>query len=361
MEKIGFKRGVASPCVFYMRDRNLRVVVHGDDFTVLGYVEDLDWFRRMISEEYEVKFRGRIGPGEDDDKSIRILNRVVEWSPEGIWYEADQRHAEIIVDRMGLSGSGKGVVTPGMRKEEEPGDDEELNRTDSTAYRGLVARGNYLTQDRSDIQYAVKELSRAMASPTVGDWKSLKRLARYLVDRTRVKVKFEYQEWKRKIGVYVDTDYAGCRKTRKSTSGGVALIGNHMIKSWSTTQAVIALSSGEAEFYGIVKGSSIGIGIRSVLADLGVDCRIGVHTDASAAKAIASRKGLGKVRHIEVNQLWIQDRVGSGDVELYKIPGTINPADALTKYVESEILIRHLNMTSQFVCQGRHVIMPQVS
>ena len=101
--------------------------------------------------------------------------------------------------------------------------------------------------------------------------------------------------------------------------------------------------------------------MRRVLADLGIDSRIRVHTDASTAKAIASRKGLGKVRHIEVNQLWIQDRVGSGDVELYKIPGTINPADALTKYVESEILIRHLNMTSQFVCQGRHVIMPQVS
>ena len=36
----------------------LRAVVHGDDFTILGYEEDLDWFRRMISEEHEVKFRG---------------------------------------------------------------------------------------------------------------------------------------------------------------------------------------------------------------------------------------------------------------------------------------------------------------
>ena len=53
MERIGFKRGAASPCVFYMAARNLRVVVHGDDFTILGYEEDLDWFRRMISEECE--------------------------------------------------------------------------------------------------------------------------------------------------------------------------------------------------------------------------------------------------------------------------------------------------------------------
>ena len=161
--------------------------------------------------------------------------------------------------------------------------------------------------------------------------------------------------------MFVDTDYAGCRKTRKSTSGGVALIGTHLIKSWSTTQAVIALSSGEAEFYGIVKGASVGKGLRSVLADLGIDSRIRIHTDAAAAKAIASRKGLGKVRHIEVNQLWIQDRVGSGDIEIHKIPGSVNPADALTKHVESEILVKHAHMTSQFACSGRHEIMPQVA
>ena len=131
-----------------------------------------------------------------------------------------------------------------------------------------------------------------------------------------------------------------------------------MIKSWSTTQAVIALSSGEAEFYGIVKGGSTGIGLRSVLGDLGVESRIRIHTDASAAKAIASRKGLGKVRHIEVNQLWIQDKVGSGDIEIHKIPGSINPADALTKYVEGELLGRHMMMTCQYLCLGRHDIMP---
>ena len=84
LEKMGFRRGKATPCSFFMEARDLRVVVHGDDFTVLGTEEDLDWFRREISKAYEVKFRGRIGPGCNDQKSIRILNRVVEWSEEGI-------------------------------------------------------------------------------------------------------------------------------------------------------------------------------------------------------------------------------------------------------------------------------------
>ena len=87
---IGFANGVASPCVFFHKERSLRLVVHGDDFTVLGKEQQLDWFREQIAARFEVKFRGRLGPTDSDDKAIRILNRVVTWTSEGIEYEADQ-------------------------------------------------------------------------------------------------------------------------------------------------------------------------------------------------------------------------------------------------------------------------------
>ena len=83
------------------------------------------------------------------------------------------------------------------------------------------------------------------------------------------------------------------------------MIGEHMVKSGCTTQAVIALSSGEAEYYGLVKGSSIGLGIRGIMSDLGVNGKVNILTDSSAAKGISARKGVGRVRHIEVNQLWV--------------------------------------------------------
>ena len=57
------------------------------------------------------------------------------------------------------------------------------------------------------------------------------------------------------INTQVDTDHAGCLRTRKSTSGGVLKLGSHVIRTWSHTQSVIALSSGEAEYYGMVKGA----------------------------------------------------------------------------------------------------------
>jgi len=135
-----------------------------------------------------------------------------------------------------------------------------------------------------------------------------------------------------------------------------------MVKSWSVTQAVIALSSGEAEYYGAVKAASIGMGIVGILADLGIPrskISIRVKTDSSAAKGIANRKGLGKVRHIEINQLWLQDKCRSGAIEIVKVDGVDNLADCLTKYVDSEGIAKHIYGVGMGIIVGlRHHLMP---
>ena len=98
-----------------------------------------------------------------------------------------------------------------------------------------------------------------------------------------------------------------------------------------------------------------------MLRDLGSNVRICVMTDSSAAKGMASRKGLGKVRHVEVNQLWVQQKVGTGEIELRKVEGANNLADALTKHVEHDGISKHLKGTSQYLATGRHPIMPEVA
>ena len=70
--------------------------------------------------------------------------------------------------------------------------------------------------------------------------------------------------------------------------------------------------SGEVEYYGMVEGCSTAIGVRSMLADIGVDVEIRFRTDAFAAKGIVSRRGLSKIRHSEVHQLWLQEKVYRG-------------------------------------------------
>ena len=185
-----------------------------------------------------------------------------------------------------------------------------------------------------------------------------KRSGRYLVDKTRVILTFRYQDNPRKLEIWTDIDFAGCRKTRKSTSGGIARIGSHLIKTWCSTQAIVALSSGEAEYYGIVNGSSIAMELKSMANDLGLQITIRVNTDASAALGIACRRGLGKVRHIQVNQLWIQDTVINGDIEIAKVNGKENIADFLTKHVNVEDIRVHLHKTNQAISNGRHEIAP---
>ena len=158
----------------------------------------------------------------------------------------------------------------------------------------------------------------------------LKRLGKYLAGQPRLVQSFKPQSCTANLDVWVDTDFAGCLKTRRSTNGGVITIGDHVIKHWSTTQATVALSSGEAEYYGMVKGGSTALGVQSMLADLGVELKVRLRTDASAAKGIATRRGLGKIRHIEVHQLWLQEKVTRGVIEVMKVKGEGNLADALT-------------------------------
>lgn len=148
-KSVGFIQGVASPCVFFYTVREISMVVHGDDFTVLGYESDLDWVREPISSEFEVKFRGRLGPEAGDMKSIRILNRIVEWKEDGIYYEADQRHIDILEQGLGFNARTKQLATPGIKSDEARS--TPLDACYTAKLRALAARALFLSQDRSDI------------------------------------------------------------------------------------------------------------------------------------------------------------------------------------------------------------------
>ena len=99
-------------------------------------------------------------------------------------------------------------------------------------------------------------------------------------------------------------------------------------------------------------------GVRSMHAEMGIPVRIRVNADASAAKGIASRRGSGKVRHIEVHQLWVEDKAACGEIEVRKVDGKANLADMRTKHEGSEDIRVHMYHTCQMYAQGRHDIMP---
>ena len=109
--------------------------------------------------------------------------------------------------------------------------------------------------------------------------------------------------------MYSGTDWSRSPRTRRSNSGGCVMIGQHCIRTWSSTQPSVTMSSGEVEFYGLVKAAGAGLGHQSLLRDMGLKLPVCVWTDSSAAIEILTRSGLGKLRHLETHALWVQEKV----------------------------------------------------
>ena len=103
----------------------------------------------------------------------------------------------------------------------EPNDrgDEPLDAESASQYRALAARCNYLAADRPDIGYASKELCRDFSSPTSRSVVRLKRVVRYLRHKPRLVWHFDHEDWDGNLQVHVDTDFARCERTFRSTSG----------------------------------------------------------------------------------------------------------------------------------------------
>ena len=234
-----------------------------------------------------------------------------------------------------------------------------LSADDATTFRALSARCNYLAQDRPDLSLSAKELCRQFAVPNQNYFKALKRLARYLVGMPRLVYHYEFQEAPTQLDVYVDTDVAGCKETLRSTSGGVAMLGKCCVKHWSKTQTTISLSSGESELHGIAYGASQALGIQSLMKDMGWTLPIQLWSDATAAIGIARRKGLGKIRHLDVTDLWIQDKIRSGQMKLDKVLGTENVSDVLTKFVDRNAMVKALKFMNVVATDGRPACAPQ--
>ena len=157
-----------------------------------------------------------------------------------------------------------------------------------------------MSADRPDIQFAVKEVARHMSAPMAHHWNEVMRIGRYLKSHMRVVLKFRWQSELKMVSAYTDSDWAGCKSTGRSTSGGALMIGRHLVKSYSKQQRTIALSSAEAELHAMVAASSEAIGLIGLCRDMGLAVEGEVFCDSSAALGIAQRLGTGKLRHVRI-------------------------------------------------------------
>ena len=135
----------------------------------------------------------------------------------------------------------------------------------------------------------------------------------------------------------------------------------HLLKNWSSTQKAVTLSSAAVELGGIVKGAGEGFGLQSLALDLGLSLSFELHADSSAALGICRRSGIGRVRHLAVGQLWVQEKLRGGAFKLFKVAGSEPVADLLTKHLVRDVLDKHLAVMGVMRAEGRAASAPKVS
>ena len=185
-----------------------------------------------------------------------------------------------------------------------------ITSEEATKYRSVIALLNFAAPDRPEILYAAKEVLRASSAPGARDVQRLKRVLRYRIGAPRQVIKLPWPDAAVSkdpmstaidcgvIEVYVNSDFAGCQATRKSTCGGCISLQGGLTKACSKTLPTLALSTGVAELRAVVRGAAEAEGILSILCDFGMRAQPVMKSDASAAVGIVKLRGLGKVRHL---------------------------------------------------------------
>ena len=220
---------------------------------------------------------------------------------------------------------------------------EDLPADEVTSFRAVAARCMYLGQDRPDILFASKDVCRDMSRPSTRSWGRVTRIAKYLRANPRLICKFGFQRMPSQIDTYTDANFVACKRTRKSTSGGVIMFGDHCLRAWSKAQSTPAKSSAESELFAVVRGACESIGMITLLRELGIS---GVTTklnmDASAALGIIERQCVSRIRHLYTDVLWLQHQQLRRVLHLNKVKGLDDVSDILTKNVPLQVLAKHL-------------------
>ena len=210
-----------------------------------------------------------IGSKAGHQKELRILNCTLRWCKGGLVFAANLGHGREVIDELGLNKS-KPVSSPATADAARCQDDEfkPLDKEEKRLYQEVIAKFNYLAHDRLDLKCATSCLASAVSSPCIGDMRAAKRVGRYLRKALVTWQGFPFHD-PRPEGLlcYTDADWASDKSSRRSTSGGVVIVGGGVLKCWAKKQKSVALSSLESELF-----AAITSGTRSlvtVATDLG--------------------------------------------------------------------------------------------
>ncbi|KAJ9541588.1 hypothetical protein OSB04_028094 [Centaurea solstitialis] len=219
---------------------------------------------------------------------------------------------------------------------------------DVTLYRGMIGSLLYLTASRPDIMYSTCLCARYQAEPKESHLTAVKRIFRYLKGTPNLGLWYS-KDSGFDLTAYSDSDFAGCKIDRKSTTGGCHLLGGKLVSWTSKKQNSVSTSTAEAEYVAAGICCAQVLWLRNQLKDYDIQLsKIPIYCDNTSAIAIANNPVLhSKTKHIEVRYHFIRDHVMNGDIELHFVPTEYQLADLFTKPLDVtrfNMLISELGM-----------------
>ena len=359
LKQLGLQRSAAEPNIYFTSTRDCFVLVYVDDLLFLGEEQVTNQLFTAIQQQLLLRPTGTLTPGN----TVSFLGRNITNRGDHYEISLNDDYTTTLLTEMGLQDC-KPAPAPGTSALKTATADHEqaLSQEEHAQFRRAVGKLQWMTYTRPDISYATKELARSLQQPTTADQQKLKHLLRYIKGTRHYKqiIRPTAKIPPRAIpdlNVFVDSDWAGCPQTRRSTSGFVITLLGATINYGSRTQATIALSSAEAELYAINTGATEALHLRNLLIELlnVSKVNIKIHTDSSSGKSMATRIGSSrKAKHIDLKHLFIQQLIQHDYVRLIKIHTNDNPADIFTKYVPTDTLQRHLQQAGITFQQHYH-------
>ena len=328
LSAIGFRTSPYDPCVFINQKQGLIVATHVDDLTIFGAEEnDILGFKKRVQDFFEMT---------DKNECSFYLGMHVEQQGTGVRLH-QTTYVSKILERFQLQDLPS-VSTPcDPNTKLHKADPVEYSASDKyrTTYLSMFGSLNYLpTISRPDLAYAVSLTGRFNANPSQDHMDAVVRVYKYLVKTLNAGIAYK-NTGNAIVQGFVDSDYAGCPDTRRSTTGWVFTLAGGPVSWSSKRQATVADSTCEAEYIAAGEAAKEAIWIKGFVNDLKLLPNLGtvkLHVDNTSAIKLAKNPGMhSRTKHIDIKHHFLREKVQDGTISLVQIKGKDNPADIFTK------------------------------
>jgi hypothetical protein len=297
-------------------------------------------FRKKFEKEFELK--------ASDHMDVYLGNHITHDREKGTVTVSQQHYVMACLEKFGLAQCN-GADTPMVERLSVKDQPDTVDKKLQEQYRGMVGSLLYLASwTRIDIAMAVSELSRFVSNPGTVHAEAAKRVFRYL--KKTMHLGLTYRSSTTIPGLpdmppnvlwgYVDSDWAGCPDSRKSTSAYVFMLNGAAISWRSKRQTTVALSTAEAEFISASAMVQEVIYLRKFLGNLGFPQTAATTVYADNETCIkwseGSVGGSERAKHVDLRIHFVHEAVAAGHLKLGKIDSKLNGADILTKPTTSK-------------------------